>query len=843
MTGSSHSVEITDLLAHADWVGQLARRLVSSPAQAEDVVQETWVAALERPPAHGDNPRGWLGQVARNVARQLARGEKRRSRRELAVDRAGTSASVEELATRASLQRDVVGHVLALDEPLRATILLRFFEGLPPREVAERLGISPKTVSHRTHRALEMLRERLDGEFGARPTWCAALAPLCALRGSAEVTAGSSVASIGGWIVKTNAKMGLGVAVGLLGSLGLWRVLDSDRPGESDPQIAEPVVLAEGPSALPPPPVEDARRPVADPEEAEEEVPRVALTEPEQATATSSLSTVRGRVVDVRGRGLESVAIAGNADDKVLARTVPDGSFEFEIEARAWDALRFRSDIYCLRVVDPQWITLRQSCVKETNTEEEHIVVAAPVRRLEGRVVDSALQPVAGAEVGLSAQSQSLYDFPYPLDTTRQVELEVTSDELGAFGFERFPDASGQRLYVRAEGFESQGFDLDELKEPYVLQLLAEEEKASPALEGIVLDEYGAAVEGALVKLAFSETRSGPDGRFGLPIEWVGPATPLCASLPGRLPALVPAFGRYLEDHQNRVPPVELVLGGEPLAIEGRVLDADGEPCWDWTVQIADETEVSQGVVPMTSAEELTREGKGKVHTGRDGRFRIAGLLDRSYRVLAFDSDTLFRVEQQVEAGTQGVVLKAPAATRGDVRGRVVAPDGTPMAHIRVQLALDTVVTSSGRSMANGAKIVTDESGSFEFEDVPAEGVYLRLFGETILPTEFRLPAAESLREYEVEVLRRCHFRIEPGELARSAEFVEFLDAEGQRLQVNKFQANGMSAYPFAFLDEGRSEVMSVSEAAVTAVLRLGEQELGRRDIRLDPENVIVLEL
>ena len=52
-----------------------------------------------------------------------------------------------------------------------------------------------------------------------------------------------------------------------------------------------------------------------------------------------------------------------------------------------------------------------------------------------------------------------------------------------------------------------------------------------------------------------------------------------------------------------------------------------------------------------------------------------------------------------------------------------------------------------------------------------------------------------------------------------------------------------MSAFPFAFLNEGRSEVMSVSEAAETAVLRQGEKELGRREIRLDPEDVTVLKL
>ena len=43
------TVDIEDLLAHEGFLRSLAGRLVSDPAAADDVVQETWVAALASP--------------------------------------------------------------------------------------------------------------------------------------------------------------------------------------------------------------------------------------------------------------------------------------------------------------------------------------------------------------------------------------------------------------------------------------------------------------------------------------------------------------------------------------------------------------------------------------------------------------------------------------------------------------------------------------------------------------------------------------------------------------------------------------------------------------------------
>jgi DNA-directed RNA polymerase specialized sigma24 family protein len=75
------AVRPEELLAHADWLRRLARSLVGE-GQADDLVQDTWVAALRRPPHAVGSPRPWLARVLANAARNRRRGELRRSARE-----------------------------------------------------------------------------------------------------------------------------------------------------------------------------------------------------------------------------------------------------------------------------------------------------------------------------------------------------------------------------------------------------------------------------------------------------------------------------------------------------------------------------------------------------------------------------------------------------------------------------------------------------------------------------------------------------------------------------------------------------------------------------------------
>ena len=128
------------LLEHADFIRALARGLLNDDHAADDVVQETLVAALEadeRP----RNLRAWLGVVARNLALTARRGRRRRAARERRAASREALPSVDEGVARLELQRRVVDEVLALDEPYRGVIVHRFFYGLSLKEIARRLDV------------------------------------------------------------------------------------------------------------------------------------------------------------------------------------------------------------------------------------------------------------------------------------------------------------------------------------------------------------------------------------------------------------------------------------------------------------------------------------------------------------------------------------------------------------------------------------------------------------------------------------------------------------------------------------------------------------------------------
>src|SRR5437867_1369513 len=71
-----------ELLAHDPFVRAVARRLLSDEHRVEDVVQETWLAALRRGPGPVGSLRAWLATVVRNFAIDARRRDAARSARE-----------------------------------------------------------------------------------------------------------------------------------------------------------------------------------------------------------------------------------------------------------------------------------------------------------------------------------------------------------------------------------------------------------------------------------------------------------------------------------------------------------------------------------------------------------------------------------------------------------------------------------------------------------------------------------------------------------------------------------------------------------------------------------------
>ncbi|MCK6461952.1 MAG: RNA polymerase sigma factor, partial [Planctomycetes bacterium] len=161
-------VRIESLLEDQAWLRGLARSLVRDPSLADDLVQEGWLRALTNPPAR--HVRSWWRAVLTRRAIDLRREAARRQARE---ERApAPEAPSDDLLERVELQEAVAHAVRGLPEPYRGAILLRHFEGLPPRTIAKRLGIPVETVRTHLKRAHGMLRDRLDRE---RRDWKSAM--------------------------------------------------------------------------------------------------------------------------------------------------------------------------------------------------------------------------------------------------------------------------------------------------------------------------------------------------------------------------------------------------------------------------------------------------------------------------------------------------------------------------------------------------------------------------------------------------------------------------------------------------------------------------------------------
>lgn len=170
---------IDAIRADTAWLRRLARALVG-PDDADDVAQEAWLAGLRRAPERREGLRGWLRVVATNVARKERRRRGRARAREAGSAALAPAAAVdaETLALRLEAQRLVGELALALDEPLRSTVLLCYYEGLTPSQIAARQGVPAGTVRWRLKQARDRLRAGLAARHAGRGDWRVLLAPL-----------------------------------------------------------------------------------------------------------------------------------------------------------------------------------------------------------------------------------------------------------------------------------------------------------------------------------------------------------------------------------------------------------------------------------------------------------------------------------------------------------------------------------------------------------------------------------------------------------------------------------------------------------------------------------------
>lgn len=298
----SAPADLQELLAQSGWLRRLALHLVETPDEVDDLVQDTLSRALERPSRLADRklaPRPWLARVMRNLASNRRRDEGARAWHERAASRSGIW-TPEEIEERVRLQRTLADAVLGLEEPYRSAITLHYFEGIAPREIARRQGISYDAARQRIARGVGMLRARLDREHGGdRRAWCALLAG--AIEKSAPLPYSWGPALLEGLLMSTGAKVLAGaVVVGITTSFLLWGTIRSKPQEPTATPLAETSAptLSQPPEAEWPAALADARSPVA------ESTSRAA-----QTTAVDRDRDLHGEVVDPTGRPVAGAKI------------------------------------------------------------------------------------------------------------------------------------------------------------------------------------------------------------------------------------------------------------------------------------------------------------------------------------------------------------------------------------------------------------------------------------------------------------------------------------------------------------------------------------------------------
>jgi RNA polymerase sigma-70 factor (ECF subfamily) len=158
---------------------RIARSILRNDAEAEDVVQETYVRAFTGLDMfRGDAAFGtWITRIAMNEA--LGRLRKRRptvdwetygtNRNEAEIINFPISAagSDPEKAMAQSEIRLVLEHAIdELPDAFRSVFVARIVEGMSVDETADLFGLQPETVKTRLHRARVLLRAELDKQLG-----------------------------------------------------------------------------------------------------------------------------------------------------------------------------------------------------------------------------------------------------------------------------------------------------------------------------------------------------------------------------------------------------------------------------------------------------------------------------------------------------------------------------------------------------------------------------------------------------------------------------------------------------------------------------------------------------
>src|SRR4026208_2007246 len=156
----------------------LAYRTLGREEDARDVTQETFLRAFRALSGFKGDAKfsSWLYRIALNLRRDWMRKERRAPLvavpegvdvEQLAADR-GPVETVEDLAARSELSREVAKAMESLPAEQRQAIILKEYHGLTFQEIADLMKCPLSTVKTRVYQGLSTLRKQLGEQLAPR---------------------------------------------------------------------------------------------------------------------------------------------------------------------------------------------------------------------------------------------------------------------------------------------------------------------------------------------------------------------------------------------------------------------------------------------------------------------------------------------------------------------------------------------------------------------------------------------------------------------------------------------------------------------------------------------------
>lgn len=563
-----NTASVDEILRSVARARRLATALLRGAAAGDidDVLQDASVAALTTkiPP---DAPlASWVRGIVRRISLLAQRRRVRRAAREEKAAAPLAQPSAAELAQRLARHHDLLAAVEALSDPIRAAIVRRYLDEVPPRAIAKELGVPLATVKTRLRRGLAQLRERLNREWGEELG--AALVQLAGGGGAAALAGGGGVVLMS---AKVKALLAAAAGVVVVASAVLVATRSKTPPAIPVGQAHESIESAAA-EVPPPASVAAARTPSTmpttvrpDTRSLRERLGEERVVDLEGRVVDEDARPVAGAIVTMRTLLFESIGVSLRGDDPTngpvprTATSGDDGAFRFpdivrgemvELEARTADGRYGR-------------VARTRAMADEITT----ILLRASVE-FRGIVVDAHDdRPVAGAVVRRLRSGGS----------PRRETDETVSDGNGEFTLRDLGDKSPLLVAIASDGRVS-GFAIPEQSrgshgEVRIPVGLAEE------CRGTVVDAAtGRPLEGATIGLeawgAQIAVRSRSDGSFLFAAQ--------AAVERDEMPVLVTASGYVPVTttlHCSNDPEVTTSVTLKPGGVaRGRVVARDGTP-------------------------------------------------------------------------------------------------------------------------------------------------------------------------------------------------------------------------------------------------------------------------